>query len=586
MNIAESHGGHLSVDQRSPQLERLDYVFLGIGVCFSFFLASTLMTGWPEGILPNLKHPFIYNGDGLFQFWLGQRAIEGWIFDNPRSGFPFGSSFLDYPGSDSGNLLLLKILGKISGSYFAAANLYLLLGFSAAFAAGFLVFRKINLDRKLAFSAAILFAFLPYHFSRLLMGHTFYTWYFVVPIYFYIGLRVFQLDRRPISVADLLKYSTLLAFSACFGVYFAFFGAITVAICGASGFLREKNSRALLISFALLASICLAVLVNVTPNLVNSVENGKNTEVAQRIPVETEMYALKLVHLLLPYEMHRSKSLRNFTQNYNKTFPLSNTVSSLGVIGILGFMSILLSFFRSSAGLHQDHRMSILTLLTLLLLVTSTVGGLNVLFSTLISPMIRGWDRISIFIAFFSIAAFFITIEQLLKSKKVRPLTIGVISLCIMGLGVIDQTATPSYNASLTSKTRFLQDQKFIGSIEKLMPKGAAIYQLPYIPFPEEANLVNLGTYDLLVGFLNSENLHWSAGGMRGREADLFYRALSKQPVADQLKTIKSMGFSGIYIDKRGYQDSGQAIVEEIIRLVGPAAREREDGAIVFFALK
>lgn len=588
MNIAENHGGgvNLPADQRSRQIWKHDYVFLGIGILSSFFLASILMSGWPEGMLPNLKHPFIYNGDGLFQFWLGQRAIEGWIFDNPRSGFPFGSSFLDYPGSDSGNLLLLKILGKLSGSYYAAANLYLLLGFSAAFATGFLVFRKINIERKLAFSAAILFAFLPYHFSRLFMGHTFYTWYFVVPIYFYIGFRVFQFESKPISLVDLTKYSAALAFSACFGVYFSFFGALIIAICGISGFLKKNNPHALLSCLILVASLCAAVLANVAPNLINSMENGKNTEVAQRIPVETELYALKLVHLLLPYEMHRYKPLRDFTQSYNKTFPLSNTVSSIGAIGLLGFSAIFLSFFRSSAGLNQDPRVRILTLLTFLLLAISTVGGLNVLFSTLISPMIRGWDRISIFIAFFSIAAFIIALDQSLKSKKTNPLAAGALALFIMIFGVIDQTASPTYNKSLTSKDRFLQDQKFISSIEELMPKGSAIYQLPYIPFPEEANLVNLGTYDLLVGFLNSKNLHWSSGGMRGREADLFYRSLSKKTIAEQLEKIKGMGFAGIYIDKRGYQDSGQAVVEEITRLVGPAARGREDGAIVFFALK
>ena len=32
----------------------------------SFFLASILMSGWKEGLLPNLAYPYSYSGDFLF----------------------------------------------------------------------------------------------------------------------------------------------------------------------------------------------------------------------------------------------------------------------------------------------------------------------------------------------------------------------------------------------------------------------------------------------------------------------------------------------------------------------------------------
>ena len=575
------------ISEASRRFDRSDWAFMLVGCVLSFFLASILMTGWPQGLSPNLKYPYIYAGDGHFQFWLSQRAIEGWIFENPRSGFPFGSSFLDFPGSDAGNLLVIKLLGKISGSYFAANNLYLLLGFSSAFAASFLVFRKMDLSRGAAFSGALLFAFLPYHFARLLMGHLFYTWYFVIPIYFYAGFRTFRFSIAEIPYRKWAAFSAALLAASCFGVYFAFFGLIVIAVCGIAGSLGKKSVRPAIFAGAMCAAITTGVLLNVTPNILNAIENGKNTEVAQRSPVESEVYALKLIHLLLPHPQHRIQALGNFTRNYNKDFPLSNTVSALGIVGVLGFASLIAVLFRSMAARRNDPRMRALTLLTLILLLIATVGGLNVLFATLISPMIRGWDRISIFVAFFSIAAFFVIIDQIFKAKRAASLTVAISLLLLTVVGLLDQTASPSYNAALTSKESFLQDQKFVGAIENSLPPKSAIYQIPYLSFPETPNLVSLGGYDLLVGFLNSKQLRWSSGGMKGRQADIFYRELTKRPLREQIDTARALGFSGIYVDGRGYTDGGTTVVSEISQILGrPPSLKRDDGQVKFFTIE
>ena len=182
------------------------------GAIFSYFFAGLLMAGWPIRLRPSLSHPFVYAGDGLSHLWIIERAIEGWIFNNPRSGYPFGSCFLDYPGSDSGSLLILKIIGILAGSPWGAANLYFLLGFPVSFIASYAVSRSIGLSRSNAFASALLFAFAPYHFSRLFYGHIFYTWYFVVPVYFYFGYKIFYSGqiRAPLSLGHsrFLKIST------------------------------------------------------------------------------------------------------------------------------------------------------------------------------------------------------------------------------------------------------------------------------------------------------------------------------------------------------------------------------------------
>lgn len=160
-----------------------------LGAILSFISASVFMTGWPKGLIPNFKYPYSYAGDGLFVSWMIQRLHEGWIFNNVRSGYPFSSSFLDYPSSDAGNFLALKIIGLFTNGFSSTFNLYFLLGFSIAFVTAYCGLRALRLSMPFSFVAAALFDFTPFHFLRL--THLFYTWYFVVPIFFHIAIKIF-----------------------------------------------------------------------------------------------------------------------------------------------------------------------------------------------------------------------------------------------------------------------------------------------------------------------------------------------------------------------------------------------------------
>jgi hypothetical protein len=73
---------------------------------------------------------------------------------------------------------------------------------------------------------------------------------------------------------------------------------------------------------------------------------------------------------------------------------------------------------------------------------------------------------------------------------------------------------------------------------------------------------------------------------MRGRSGDLFYRSLANESVEKQIEIVKKLGFAGIYIDKRGYEDNGLAVIDSFTHILGaPPALVREDGEIVFFRI-
>ncbi|MGJ7548709.1 DUF7024 domain-containing protein [Pseudomonas alloputida] len=562
-----------------------------VGALASFLIASILMSGMREGLVPDLSTPYGYAGDGLFHAWMAQRVAEGWVFDNARSGFPFGSNFLDFPGSDAGAHLVIKLSSMLGGGWVAGVNLFFLLGFAACFAATYVAARAFGLNRSFAVTASALYTFVPFHFLRL--HHLFYTWYFVAPLFFYLALVVYRTCEPEQPASILSRLGKLLATAAgmlvlaSFGVYYALFGAIVIALAGVFSALRSGNLHGLKKAALLCAAIVFGVFVNIAPNMLGNLRDGKNPEVAQRSPVESEIYGLKMMQLIMPRQEHRIPYLAELTRQYNRWTPVvnENATSSIGVIGSAGFMLILLLIALAPARNETDDRLRLLAGGTLVLFLFATIGGLGALFAMLVSPSIRGWNRASIFIAFGSILFFFIALQLLLEKKAPRLANYSVaISAALLAVGLYDQTAPACQACNASQKVAFESDKHFVEAVEHALPAGAAVYQLPYIGFPEVPPLHRLANYQMMAGVLHSTALHWSFGGMKGRPGDLFYRSLAQEPMVRQLEVVRQLGFEGIYIDRRGYADNADALIAELTRLLQhPPALQSDDQELVFF---
>lgn len=572
------------------EIATVDWKLILFGALTSFLLASILMSGLPEGLTPNLSVPYVYSGDGLFHAWMAQRVHEGWLFENARSGYPFGSNFLDFPGSDGASHLIIKLTSLLSGGWVGGVNLYYLLGFFSCFVATYVTARGFGLNRSFAMAASAVYTFVPFHFLRL--GHLFYTWYFVAPLFFYLALTIYRTPQKVPSSRTTLGRLALTAFGmvilASFGVYFALFGIIILALAGILSAVRSRHLQGTKKAALLCTFVVAGVLANVAPNLVGKFTEGRNPEVAQRLPLESEIYGLKLMQFLMPRGDHRSSTLREVAQNYNNNSPLinENTTSSMGIIGSAGFMLSLLLVALAPARLKIDERLGLLAAIIFVLFMFATIGGLGSLFALVVSPLIRGWNRISIFIACGSILFFFVALQCLLHKRPRYTLYSVAIASVLVLFGLYDQTASVCQDCNAKQKVAFENDQQFVQAIEKALPEGAAIYQLPYIGFPEVPIMHRLMNYQMMTGVLHSSALHWSFGGMKGRPGDLFYRSLANEPLSRQLEVIRRLGFDGIYIDRRGYEDNGNAVIEELTQLLHmPPTLEHASKEIVFFKL-
>lgn len=545
-----------------------------VGAVLSFIGASLFMSGWPDGLLPDIKRPLTYAGDGISYMWNIKRVIEEtWFFANSHTGYPFGSNHLDYPTSDTGSYAILKVLGTAFQSPVSALNLYFLLGFSFVFVAAYIVLRTLGISLILSITGSILYTFTSFHFGRI--GHLFFTWYFVAPVFFYFGFKLFDKELNFFNhkqnykskIANVLALLIL----ASFGIYYALFGSMVLFVSTLLAAILYRSWAHLRVGLISCGLVCLGVLLNVAPSLLHLSSMGPNLEGVNRFPAESELYGLKLTQMFLPRGDHRLDSFYDFASSYNNNFPFvtENISSSLGSANSLGFLLLILSVFVAPMVLNARlktpqnkqfaNQMLVMGLLACSLFFMATIGGFASLFALLVSASIRSWNRISIYIEFISTAALMLSLEWLFRrytstvNNKYKIGMQSVLAGLLVFYGVADQTVKPCPACLNSNYTLFQHDKNFIQGIETSLPAGSAIYQLPYMGYPEYSAVNNLGSYDQARGHLHSNTLKWSFGGIRGREGDWFYRKLAQLPIEQQLTVVQALGFAGVYVDRRGY---------------------------------
>jgi len=208
------------------------------------------------------------------------------------------------------------------------------------------------------------------------------------------------------------------------------------------------------------------------------------------------------------------------------------------------------------------------------------------LFSAIVTPWIRCYYRLSVFIAFLSIFGFIFVLERLagkLWTWRQGKLLYSALHLLIAGAGLLDQTSKDLVPAYGPIRAEFQSDRDFVQRIEARLP-GQPIFQLPHVPFPEM--MVQQTTcYDHLRGYLHSKSMRWSGGAVKGRSADYWARDVSHQPPQTMLRTLAIAGFGGIYLDRNGYADHGTALEAQLARVLGSPSVVSPNQRLVFFDL-
>jgi hypothetical protein len=554
--------------------------------------------------------PFNSAGDGILNLVGAKGMIDhGWFFTNHQLSAPVGQEAYDYSAFDGDTLQLIgwKILTLGTSDPVLVVNAYFVSGFAVVSGATFLVTRALGFSRPAALLGSALFTALPYHFDRG-ASHLFLGDYFAVPAACWLMLTT--LTGRPILAPvegatgwrRWRSWRTAAVVVACVvaggsTLYYAVFTVLFVGLCAVLRAVTARSWRAGVPGILVAVAVGVVFIVSISPALVYQHEHGRDTGVAARLPLESELYSTSLTQLLLPIQGHRISAFAKLTARHDAGAPVSGEVGQhVGLLLALSFLGLLLlaaaRLLRGPPAVLSERAKlaSAAAVGAVLTFLWATFGGFSALFAYIVSPQIRAWSRLTPFIAFFALVGL-LTVVDLMRARITDGRGTGgralaAVAVAALGLiGLLDQTSkgdVPSYAAARASWTN---NARFVHAIEASVPKGSMILQLPFHQFPETGPVNGMGDYDLFTGYVHSRDLSWSFGGMKGRPED-WTTSAAGQPLPSVLRAAVAAGFAGVYIDRAAYADHGVAVERTVKRVLGDTTAVTGDdaGRLVFYS--
>ncbi len=557
----------------------------------------------------HFRIPFTYQGDAMFYHLVIKGMIDNRSYlDSASLGAPDRLDLRDAPASDNNfYLAALKLMTLVTSHYPLVLNFFFLLSFPLTVVITLFVLRRFDISWSVAIFASLLYTFLPFHFARG-QHHLFLSTYYLIPPVVMVALwicrrELFFFDEKTRAGAGWLRAlrrnpKLIISLVLCLlvgsaGYYYAFFSCFFLLAAGALVALRDRDARKLLMPVFLVALIFTVTAINLLPTITRFSDEG-GVHFVRRQAGEADVYGLRIAQLLLPVRWHRVEWLSEMKVDYN-TRPLinENDDASLGVIGSLGFLGLLLWLLfgkpeirrlraDGASGLYNH-----LSLFTGAALLLGTIGGFGSLVAFFGLPQIRAYTRLSIFIAFFALFAVALWLDEYsrrrLNSRR-RALFHAALGLILI-LAMLDQVS-PAFRPNHQRLTdEYMSDEVFVNKIESAMAPGTMIFQLPVMSFPENPKIHRMNDYDLARAYLHSRRLRWSYGSIKGRENDVWLRDVAGKPGEEMIEALAWAGFGGLYIDRFGYTDNGAKIMSELSNALSAEPLISPNERQVFFDL-
>lgn len=534
----------------------------------------------------DLAVPFAYKNDALLILPLVKATVEtGDHWTNARLGAPGCQELYDYPVVDQLHFLGIRVLRWYSSDPVVVFNLYYLLTYPLTTLTAMFALRRLGVGLPAAIALSVLYSFQPYHYLRGEV-HYFLSAYYVVPLTIWLALRLCRADvlffpqdsagvsRRRLRDASGWGAIAVALMTASAGAYYAYFGCALLAAATVYGAVAGRNWRAPLVGFGLVGLIAAAGLYEHAPTAKYQKLNGENDGPHLRFAEESEMYGMKLAQLLLPVTGHNWQRFAALRAEYDaprmRPAQNENEWDAIGLVASAGLVGLFVALFLPAARSWPYAPLASLALFAVLL---GTIGGLGSLIGHLLTPQVRAYNRISIYVAFLALAAVGLALDRVTRSNW---RIVGLFRIVGCGLlvwfGLWDQLNNTWFRDDGQLKDRgkieekFSEDREFFRRVEDLFPEGGAVFNYPHVPYPESAPVRDVDSYDHVRGYLHTDRLKWSFGAMKGREWDLRFRSLAQQSTDKLLLKILHMGFRAILVDKRGLEPGKFAELDHGIR--------------------
>ncbi len=558
-----------------------------------FVLAMVVVTAVLRLWQLDLRVPFNYWGDSIFELMLAKSIADGgWIWSIQRLGAPFGLAIAAFPQNLVFSSLVMKAIAIFTSEPGLILNLFWLFSIGLTSLICHAALRPFGLTRGSVFVFSTLYALLPHVFFRNI-AHISLTYMFV-PVICAQALIVLSrckatADGVERGAEPRLSRPFLVLAALAIGtdyIYNAFFSCFFLSFAGIAAYLSTRNGKALAASLSLVALIGVTALVNLSPSLWTWHQQGPPATIDYKGPAEAEYYGLKIRHLVSPV-------LVDILAPEDVTYPLENenAWAKLGGVGGVGFVLALgAALFASRTG--TPRRLWAAGVLAMAGVLLATVGGFGAIFNVLITPDIRAYNRIVVFIAFFAFYTLFHCIEWAwarFGGKAARPsgALFGLTLAGIFAIGVVDQGAAGKSLVENhdTYRARFDVERAFVARVEQSVPDAQQVFQLPIAPFPGDPGREDMWPYDHGRPYLWSNRFKWSWPALTDVQT-AFESQLKTDDPAKLLDQLVKVGFDGLWIDRAGYRDGvAEALERRLTELTAKAPLVSDDERYAFFDL-
>lgn len=558
-------------------------------ICFAvlaivFDFASGTLTG-----------PLQYDGgDNISEYTRAKIIIDnGWVWDAENLGAPYTANMCDFAPTvmDVFNMLQMKLLSCFTNNPFLIVNLVYILSFFFICSTSYFVMCYLKINEFIAGALSLTYAFLPFIFLRGVVHLVLSTYQFIpfaILICIWISQNeLFIKENRKKTIIALI-FCVLIGMNGI--AYYPFFACFLICVIGVGAAIGQHNIKMLLQPLACCATICVSMVICMMPHLINNLING-STSTGARSRIEAEYYGLKMVQLVLPNNP-LPEPLRSLQIAYANA-PLPNEGSEyLGILGVIGLFILIVGLFVARKNKDKDSILSItptLEKLNIASILLGTIGGLGSMFSLFISGALRGYNRISTYIAFICLVAVGIYLTHLIGKLSLKRFKI-IAMLCfygVCGIGIWNQIPQNILHCDYQSiNDEAESDRLFVEYIESVSP-GGMVFQLPYHKYPESGPVNEMDDYDQFKPYLYSKTLKWSYGAPKGRFKSTWNETVAKQDTEGMLKLLCDAGFSGVNINRDGYlQEEWTKLESEMTALTGENFIVSAHGNLSFISLE
>jgi phosphoglycerol transferase len=487
----------------------------------------------------SISVPLFPENDGVYYLMLTRMlGRENTYLHSAHLGYPYGFDLTDYAeGGDNAHWFALWLVQKLGLGPIAAVNLFYLATFALVAIGAYVALRAIGVSRLVGGALGVLYSFLPYHTARG-ANHLMLSQYALVPLGVVVALKL--LDNQLVwRTRRFVAAAALMVGLASTGVYGLAFIGLLVAVAALFGSLNTRSRRPLAVGVALLAIGGTMFIVNTSPSLLARLRHGRNAEVANRSPFDTERFGLRPAQLVLPRTHHRIDAVAARAEGWRGDVVPSEDGQQLGIVGAVGLLVALGTLALGALGQRRGavfDRVARLGLLAAVSIAVGAVSGVSLLLAMFGFREVRSWNRIVVVIGFCALATVGLAMDRFLTRhpSKSRGRTLGIVVIVTL-VGLADQTSsfdTPNHKALAAKhgETGGFYEDLFARAPQSvpqcLGGRSGAIFTWPFRPFPEGGYF----TYDAALGYVYQPDLQFGFGYMRGRHPDYAANFVRERP--------------------------------------------------------